>query len=717
MRPPPAPRSAAALMLAAAGADPRAHPDPAARRDAAVLAAIDSAWEQGDLEAIATIAHSYDTLLLEVPAGRAERRHRGSFSTPPGYAAHLAIQALPELPAGPRVPAVVDPACGAGALLQAALARLLELGLPVAQVARALHGADSDPVAVQVCRSGLAAGLTAAGFTCSPADLAGRIVTGDALLGGTPRCPPAQDGALVWDQAFPHVLAQPGQAPEPVTGWRGGFDAVLANPPWERLKVLARDWNGLPPDGLRLHRAGDARRLRLAGRHPLTGAGELNAYLPFVETCWRLLAVDGRAAVLVPSGVASDRSSARLIETLARAGRLTRMQLIDPPAPIFSGVSARVGVAILQITGGPRRDGAARLTEGTSDPVIRVAAGLSGPVQEPPRTEWSLPASQLRLLNPNTGTTPLFSSPADAAIVTAVHRRVPVLIRRDPESGQIVDDAWSLRLVTPLHMTRDAVNFRTAPGEGLLPLWEAKHCGLLDPLGGSVAAHRYWFPEELMHNRFGELTRRGWLAGYRNVSPASAPRTLLPTPLPVAAVGNSLPLLSAPQLPLLLAALSALPVDYLLRQKHAGANVNFFKLEQIPVPAPAAYQAPAPWQPELTIGQWVLERLGRAIAWRPGLEGLRAELAGLGIPGPGQPADRPVWQPGEPPGDRLADRLLARAELDAVHAVLLGMSYHELDHALGTFTALKQRELRDLGRFGTAERALNAYRRLTGAQA
>ena len=42
------------------------------------------------------------------------------------------------------------------------------------------------------------------------------------------------------------------------------------------------------------------------------------------------------------------------------------------------------------------------------------------------------------------------------------------------------DDPWQLRLVTPLHMTRDAASFAAAPAPGLLPLWEAKHAGLLD---------------------------------------------------------------------------------------------------------------------------------------------------------------------------------------------------------------------------------------------
>jgi hypothetical protein len=187
------------------------------------------------------------------------------------------------------------------------------------------------------------------------------------------------------------------------------------------------------------------------------------------------------------------------------------------------------------------------------------------------------------------------------------------------------------------------------------------------------------------------------LAGYRNVTTVASPRTLLPCALPVYGVGNSLPLLAADRLPLLLAALASLPVDHLVRQKHAGANLNFFKLEQVALPPPEAYDVPAPWQPGTTIAAWVLRRFAHAVAWHPGLEGLAAELAGLGV--------------AVPSGS--TDRASALADLDAAHAVLLGLDRPDLEHVLGTFGALRTREEREHGRFVTAERVLAAYDRLT----
>jgi hypothetical protein len=687
-------RAIADVYVADAAADAVATAQ--AWRDTAIQVAIRDAYAESRHNDVRAIAAAYDRLLLRVPArsggdvdlapiGNGERRHRGAYTTPPAIAASLARRAIPH---PERAPLVVDPACGSGALLRAALARLLAGGVPAAVAASCVHGVDTDAVAAYVCRTALAVDLIEAGHPVEPDELRGQVRLGDALLDMP------GDGGLDWPAAFPRALARDGLTPDPVTGWRGGFDAVVANPPWERLKVHARDWEGRPPSRLRGIRAAAARQVRDGGRHPLTGTGEINAYLPFVETCWRLLAPAGRAAVLVPAGIASDRSGARLLEELVRRGALDRLLLIEPREPVFADVSARVGVAVVELRHGP----AASPGHVAAEPApAEVVVGVEDVDEAPDGLAWPLDAALLRTVNPNTGTAPLFRSARDAAIVTGVHRRLPVLVRRSgPPPEPVVADPWELRLVTPLHMTRDARWFRAGPGDGLLPLWEAKHAGLLDPRGGSRAEPRYWVPAGVVHDRYPDLYARGWLAGYRNVTTAAAPRTLVPTPLPVVAVGNSLPLLSAPRLPLLLAALAALPVDYVVRQKHAGANLNFFKLEQVPLPPPAVYDAPAPWDAGTTAASWVLDRFARAVAWGPGLAALAGELRALGVTVPG--AALPA-----------AGRLAALAELDAAHAVLLGLDRAELEHALGTFTALRQREERDCGHFATAARVLAAH--------
>lgn len=701
-----------ALVAAAAARLDDRPDDPHAWRDAAVTAAVEDAIRRGDDDALLGLADAYSALVAVVPvatadgvrlvgAGVAERRRRGAFATPAPLAAVLARHALGDTRCGATVPRVVDPACGSGALLRAALDRLVTLGVPPARALDVLHGVDADPAAVAVCRAALVAAARRHGAAVDHGAADARIHVGDGLLGPTPHCP---DGAgLVWHEAFPDVLAVDGGAVEAVTGWRGGFDAVLANPPWERLKVSHRDLAGAAESGLRQARAGQARAVREGGRHPLTGAGEVNAYLPFVETCWRLLAPDGRAGIVVPAGIAADRSAAALMAALLDGGSLQTLHLLEPPRAIFDGVSNRVGVAVVVLRGGPSaRSGDVRPAQ--------VAVALAAPDEDPGDRAWSLTPDLPALVNPNTATLPLFGSARDARIVADTYRRLPVLCRRARPArpgggvagGAVVEDPWQVRLVTPLHMTRDARHFRTAPADGLVPLWEAKHAGLLDHRGGAREQHRYWVPEDLVRERFGPLAARGWLGAYRNVTTTDSPRTLVPAPLPPVGVGNSLPLIDAPRLPLLLAALAALPVDYLVRQRHAGANLNFFKLEQVALPPPQAYLVPAPWQPDRTLERWVLERFADAVPFDAGLAALAAELAAAGVAVPDVP---------DPSGDR---RRAALAELDAAHAVLLGWSRDDLAHVLTTFTALRTREERRTGTFGTARAVLDAYDRLTG---
>ena len=120
------------------------------------------------------------------------------------------------------------------------------------------------------------------------------------------------------------------------------------------------------------------------------------------------------------------------------------------------------------------------------------------------------------------------------------------------------------------------------------------------------------------------------------------------------------------------------------------------------MPPPAAYDVPAPWDPSTTIERWVLARFARAVAWTPELSALASELATLGVPVPSvlRPAAAEV-------------RASAFAELDAAHAVLLGLARAELELVLGTFTELRARDTAAEGCYLTSARVLDAYDRLT----
>ena len=142
-----------------------------------------------------------------------------------------------------------------------------------------------------------------------------------------------------WHLAFLNVF-QPKTSEEigddEVLGWDGGFDVVLGNPPWERIKIQEQEWfaetrpdiakaanaaargkmiRRLAENDPVLYQAfqddrrvaeGESRFARSSGRFPLCGRGDINTYTLFAELNRELTGSHGRVGCIVPSGIASD---------------------------------------------------------------------------------------------------------------------------------------------------------------------------------------------------------------------------------------------------------------------------------------------------------------------------------------------------------------------------------------------------------------------------
>ena len=120
-----------------------------------------------------------------------------------------------------------------------------------------------------------------------------------------------------WHLAFPDVFRVPVGDEEPEneqTGWNGGFDVVLGNPPWERIKLQEKEWfaarrpeianapnaaarrrmiEALHDEDTALYAAflddrrkaeGESHFVRSSDRYPLCGRGDVNTYAIFAET-------------------------------------------------------------------------------------------------------------------------------------------------------------------------------------------------------------------------------------------------------------------------------------------------------------------------------------------------------------------------------------------------------------------------------------------------
>ena len=150
-----------------------------------------------------------------------------------------------------------------------------------------------------------------------------------------------------WQVAFPRLWDDWQAQDNP-----GGFDAVIGNPPWERVKLQQVEWFAARrPEIAKAQRAAERKRLiqalkdagdplagafvqaeqqanatarmaRSCGDYPLLSGGNVNFYSLFVERAMALVKPQGMVGLLTPSGIASDKTAARFFRRVATEGRL-----------------------------------------------------------------------------------------------------------------------------------------------------------------------------------------------------------------------------------------------------------------------------------------------------------------------------------------------------------------------------------------------------------
>ena len=289
-----------------------------------------------------------------------------------------------------------------------------------------------------------------------------------------------QESFLHWEASFPGVWRHwQNQTPE------GGFDAVIGNPPWDRIKLQEVEWFATRDPDLaraptaaarrqgikRLRDQGDplaaafdaakaradqlGRVVRASGHYPLLGGGDINLYSLFVERSLRLVKPNGLVGLLTPSGIYADRTAARFFKSVSTTGRVAgiydfenRRLGTDLP-PFFPDIDSRFKFCAL-IVGGPQRTFA------------ETQCGFFLPgadaIQDPDRA-FTLSPDDFARVNPNTGTAPVFRTRRDADLTRRIYQHHPVLVDR---SGDGERKVWPVRYVRMLDMTNDSHLFRTA---------------------------------------------------------------------------------------------------------------------------------------------------------------------------------------------------------------------------------------------------------------
>ncbi len=233
----------------------------------------------------------------------------------------------------------------------------------------------------------------------------------------------------------------------------------------------------------------------------------------------------------------------------------------------------------------------------------------------------------------------------------------------------------------------------TYDGDDVRDVTEAEHA---DP--DVTVLPRYWVPEAEVAGRW----RHDWLLGFRNVCRATDERTVICSTFPLSGVGNSMPLVvcSSPA-QLLAAALTSIAADFVVRQKLGGTNLNFFYVEQLPVPRPGTFAERCPWTPAQSLQDWIEDRVDKLVftAWDMAPAAL--------VLGDDSPPF--VWNPNR--------RAVPRAELDAAILHPYGIDRDDVDYILGTFPIGNRNDLKVHGEERTRRLVLDAYDRIAAAVA
>jgi hypothetical protein len=205
------------------------------------------------------------------------------------------------------------------------------------------------------------------------------------------------------------------------------------------------------------------------GRYPLTGVGDVNTYALFAETISRIMAENGRAGFIVPTGIATDDSTKAYFADISQSGRLISLYDFENRQGLFPAVDSRQKFCLI--------------TLGKSDEA-RFSFFLTQPGQLMDEARsFTLSPEDFARINPNTRTCPIFRSRRDAELTRKIYRNVPVLIQESDDAADTTGEEtpagsavnpWGIRFSTMFHMSNDSHLFADTDGGNHLPLYEAK---------------------------------------------------------------------------------------------------------------------------------------------------------------------------------------------------------------------------------------------------
>lgn len=543
-----------------------------------------------------------------------------------------------------------------------------------------------------------------------------------------------------WALEFPEVIIE-----------RGGFDAVIGNPPWNTLSPDTKEFfstydlktfrKGVPKkeqdarkqelrsdpeidaawrrEARFLHELSywakpDAGRFKWFAPNPQLRKGDANVYRLFVERGYRILREGGRLGQVLPDSVYVSSPATGVRQHLIEHGQLERCYVFENRRKIFP-IDSRIKVVLLiaKRGGGSTKRFKAKFYVGKNPVGGDRSVGLEElpeVLAELDREAPELSVDQVRALAPETWAFPELQTALDAEIVAQCASRLPAL--------NLDDRGWGLTFCRELDADKDAWRFHEAAdlearGAVSKDLWYVEPDGtewwplveghlfynLEFPAEGKEP--KYWVKGPDVRSIEGRLNSDGssvmehyrvaWRDVARSVDERSAIATVIP---PRTAAKHTSPTAWGGALPadrvLALAALmSSIPFDFLVRLLGKG-HLTYGALNAVPAPSFDLLSEVVPFAAEVVYQSEPFADLWKQVSRKKASPALDA------------------WGIGQ-----------RRAAIDAKVALAYGLSLEQYAAALCTFPNLDRTQAMLPGEpksFVTRDLALLAYCDATGTK-
>lgn len=423
-----------------------------------------------------------------------------------------------------------------------------------------------------------------------------------------------------WKLEFPEVFA------------KGGFDCLLGNPPWGKIKLLeqqffsqrdisiarapnkaarekliskiSRENATLANEFLDTKHSFDKYNsyIRESSKFPLTSKGDINTYLLFTDICIKLVNKFGHCGLLIPTGIATDETTKDFFKELIQEENLISIFGFSNWNFIFPEVGDRFTFCLLTLGGQKIK---------CKDPKYIFLAHSINDLKNPIRL-FKLTKEDIELINPNTNSCPVFRTSIDVELTKKLYRNNEILIR---DHGDV--NPYQLKFFSMFHMANDSHLFSNSNSEDNLPLYEGKmfeqynhrfgyyteemlksgqtnfkiipHSSekqLMD--FGYTVNPRYYVSKNDVLARINGYWKKKWFLCFRQITLSVNERTSIASILPASGIGHTIGILlfnssiNAIFISLFLANFNTLTFDYISRQKIGSTSFGLFILKQLP---------------------------------------------------------------------------------------------------------------------------------------